>query len=165
MPNTRGGLSSEVTDARRSELGLQWREIVAEDAATAARHPLATEVIEESLLQDANDAQAEAYRQLALRSKRRDVFELAVQLNADTETIDLGDTVNINHARFGLTPVTGDDLGEGHPFLVIGVAPDAAKREVTLTVWGTAGAVRNVVADDGDFIVTDTGAYIITAAG
>jgi hypothetical protein len=115
-----------VADARRLFLSREWREESDDDASVQTAHLLATELIEESLLAEAADAAAEATRRLALRSPRRDRFQLLVELNADTLAIDLSDTVGLTHTRVGGT----------HRYLVIGVETNALLKQILWTVWG-----------------------------
>jgi hypothetical protein len=116
------------TVARRAFLSAEWREATSTDAAVKTAHPLAPQVIEETLLVATADAQDEADRRQVLRGVRRDMLSVALDLNDETSVIDLGAVVQVTHARFG--------LAAGTLFRVVGVEPDAANQVVTLTVWG-----------------------------
>lgn len=162
MIRSGGGLAGEVTDARRSELASEWREAVATDANVLTAHPLAEEYIVETLFTESVDALSEAYRQLALLSVRRDRFRITVQLNSETQDRDLGDVVMLRYPRFLLESPVGDDLDLGQPMLIVGVEPDIEKNEVTFSLWGTAGSRRNLVNEDGDYLITADGLYMVT---
>jgi hypothetical protein len=125
---TGGDLAAAVADDRRVFLGTEWREATAQDGAVLAAHPLAPQTVEESLLRNVEDAQAEANRRQTMRGQHRDRFELVLQLNDETETLELGDVIRLTHSRYGLSG--------GRLFRIIGVDPDARARTLTLTVWG-----------------------------
>lgn len=154
-------VASSVTDARKGQLANEWREAVATDASIQERHLLSPEVAEDSLFTTEAAALAEAQRRLALRTPRRDRFELRVPLTDETDDIDLGHVVNIHHSRYGLTVLGGE---EGKPFVVIGVEPDAMAQALTLNVWGSSTGRENRVTDLEAYRVTDTGAYRSTRA-
>lgn len=154
-------VAASVTDARKAAIAAEWREAVSTDTAVQVRHLLSPEIAEDSLYTTEAAALAEAGRRLTLRNVRRDRFEIRVPLTNETDDIDLGQIVNIDHPRHGLNIVGSDD---GKPFVVIGVEPDAMAHELTLDVWGSSTGRDNRVTDTGDYRVTDTGAYRTTAA-
>ena len=117
-----------VTDDRRNFLSLQWREARSEMASVTALHRLAPEVVEETLLLNANDATTEVARRQVMRSILRHRYELVLQLNDETKALDLGDVVSLTHPRYGLSA--------GALFRIIGIEPDAMARTLTLQVWG-----------------------------
>lgn len=121
-------LAGSVTPERRGELSKQWKEVTATDASVKTKHPLAPEVIEETLYAFEADAQAEANRRQAMRGTRRDRNRVTMQLTDATDAVDLGNGGTVTHHRFG--------LAGGKPVRIIGVDPDAAKQRVTFTVWG-----------------------------
>ncbi len=121
-------LAGGVTDARRADLAKEWREALAEDAAVPTKHPLAGQIVEETLLAVAANAQSEATARQALRGVDRDVFELGIALTDETDGLNLSGELNLTHTRF--------NLSSGRNLVVIGVEPDPAKREVNLTLWG-----------------------------
>jgi hypothetical protein len=84
---------SGVTDARRAFLEKEWREATAEDGAIKITSLLAVQTEEETLFAAAADAQVEALRRQTLRSIPRHRYNLVVQLNDDTDALDLGDVV------------------------------------------------------------------------
>ena len=116
------------TPARVAFLSAEWREATAEDLTVLTTHRLAPQTVEESCLSTAADADTEATRRQAVRGVKRDRLELVITLTVATAAIDLGDTINLTHSRYGLVA--------GKNFLVLGVATDAANESVTLQVWG-----------------------------
>lgn len=163
MPKLGGGLSGDVPIATKEELAQKLRQAIAFDPAVLTKHLLADEEIIDSLVQEADDAEAIAQYWLSRIKKRADLFDLTVELNDDTSAIDLGDTITVAHPRYGLPALTGDDLEEGHPGLVVGVAPNSADAEVTFTILMTAGSMANLVTHDGDFLVDHDGNHLITS--
>ena len=121
-------IAAAVTDARRAFLAKEWREVVASDATVQTAHILAPEIVADSLFAEETDAQTEATRQLTLRKVHRDMYEFATPLDDDTDELDIGDVVTIEHSRF--------DLVSGGDFVIIGVEPDAMARLVRFRVWG-----------------------------
>ena len=116
------------TPARVAFLSAEWREAIAEDLAVLVTHRLAPQTVEESCLTTAADGLTEATRRQTVRGVRRDRLELVIALTATTAAIDLGDTIKLEHSRYGLTA--------GKNFLVLGIMTDAANESVTLTCWG-----------------------------
>lgn len=121
-------LDAGVTDADRAIVGQEWRQATATDLTVQTAHPLAPELIIETLLTTESDALAEAARLLALRGVQRRRYTIVVEFNSETATIDLGDVVTLDHARFGLSG--GVDLR------VIGLEPDTAKHRLSMQLWG-----------------------------
>lgn len=154
-------VAASVTDARKAAIAAEWREAVSTDSAVQAKHLLSPEIAEDSLYTTEADALAEAARRLTLRKVRRDRFELRVPLTNETDEIDLGQVINLDHPRHGLNIVGSDD---GKPFVVIGVEPDAMAHSLTLNVWGSSTGRENRMTDAGSYRVTDTGAYRTTRA-
>jgi hypothetical protein len=124
---TQDGLAAGVADDHRVFVGQEWREGTAEDAAVQLAHPLAPVTIEDSLLAEEADADAEAVRRQTLRGVLRQRFVAVVPLDAETELVDLGQVVTLTHARYG--------LGAGPSLRVLGVDPDVRARHVTLHLW------------------------------
>jgi len=116
-----------VSDARRGQLAKPWREALAEDADVLEAHPLALQTVEDSLLATEAEAQGEATRRQALRGTRRDTFRFKVDLNEDTEALELLDVIDLTHSRYGLS--------SGELCRVIGTEPDARAGKITLTAW------------------------------
>lgn len=77
------------------------------------------------LINDA-DAQAEAERQFALYSVKRNVY--SVRCKIQPFALDVGDTVKITYHRWG--------LNAGKNLVVLEVKEDCWYNEVTLTLWG-----------------------------
>jgi hypothetical protein len=120
-------LAGAVTDSRRAELAREFRSAVAADASVQTQHLLAAEMDYPTCFAFEADAQAEAVRQLALRSVRRDRLTVTV-LDDVFVNIRLGDVVSVVLPRFGM------DLGKH--FLVIGYQPDYRLNRGDLTLWG-----------------------------
>ncbi len=121
-------LAAGVEDTRKAIVGKEWREASYTDSTVQTRNLLAEQIEEDSLLIDETSATSEATRRQKLRGRKRDRYVLTVPGNSDTERIDLGETVRITHARYGLSG--------GASFRVISVEPDAKSRSITLGVWG-----------------------------
>lgn len=117
-----------VEDARRAVIAKPWLEVEASDADIQTLHPLAPELIVETLLAEQADAQAEATRLLALRGTRRDLFEATIAYDASAAAVELMDVVSVTHERFGLS--------YGKKFRTLSLAPDAKTRQLTVGLWG-----------------------------
>lgn len=154
-------LAAAVPADRRAFASEEWREVVATDLAVQERNLLSPETIEETLFTVEADALAEANRRLGIRKVRRDRFELVVPLTDESAQIEIGDEIELYHSRFGLNVVGSM---EGKPFIVIGTNPDAARRRLTLNVWGSTTGREGITTDTGEYLTTDTGEYVITGA-
>jgi hypothetical protein len=151
-------LAGGVGDARRAVIAQEWRVAVSSDTTIQTSNLLSPETVEDSLLTTLADAQAEADRRLAIRKVQRDRYEIVIELNKDTQSIDIGDVIELVHPRFGLS-VVGSSAGS--LFRVIDVSPNAKSNEVRLSVWGRSTS-RNRVTVDGPYRLTTTGAYRVT---
>jgi hypothetical protein len=120
-------LATGVTAERRAFLAAEWREASETDTDVQTAHLLAPSIVEDSLLAEESDAQAEATRRQALRGVRRDTFQTAIDLNDDTLGLDLDNVANLTHARYGLSA--------GDLFKVLDLEPDAVNRKLALTLW------------------------------
>lgn len=87
-----------------------------------AKYPLADTVEIETVLREPQDAQTELNRRLSLRSQRREVWELGVFMQPDTDLI--GKTVLVNHPK--LQHQTGR---------IISQSLEPARDSATLEVW------------------------------
>jgi hypothetical protein len=121
-------LAGAVTDDRRAMLAREWREATATDATVQTAHLLSPQVVEDSLLQVEGNAQAEADRRQTLRGVQRDRFELLVAYRDELLSLDLGQVIELTHARYG--------LDGGKFFRATGVEPNAERRRLSLSVWG-----------------------------
>ncbi|MCH7832991.1 MAG: hypothetical protein IIC55_08995, partial [Proteobacteria bacterium] len=118
---------ASVTAARRAFLEQEFRIAAAEDATVQTTHLLARDPDPlDSALQVKADAEAEAVRQVALFGADRDIYR--VRVRTQPFAIDLNDTVEISHGRFG--------LAAGKRFRVIGLAEDAAESEIEMELFG-----------------------------
>lgn len=154
-------VAGSVTDARRAELAEEWREATATDTSVQTVHLLAAALSYDSLFATAADAATEAARRLTLRSVQRHRFNITVPFTSETSVIDLGDTVGLLHPRYGLT-IVGDEVGQ--LFVVLSVEPDARSGQLTLSLWGSSFSIQNLIADNGDYLVTSAGEYLVTGA-
>jgi hypothetical protein len=121
-------LAGGVTAAHRALVGHEWREATDTDAAVQTIHLLAPQTVEDSLLTTEADAQTEAERRQTIRGTLRHLFTFGVGYDAETVERDLGEVVELTHARYGLSG--------GESFRVLSVEPDAAAERLGLTVWG-----------------------------
>lgn len=121
-------LAAGVPADRRTFLAKEWREATATDLTVQTAHLLAPQVSDDSLLTTEADAQAEATRRQTIRGVRRDRLEAVTELNAASVAVDLGAVVSVAHARFGLSA--------GKLFTVLGLEPNAAERQLRITLWG-----------------------------
>lgn len=153
-------IAGAVTDAARAEFAQEWRNAPATDASVQTAHPSAGVLTIQSLYTTEADALAEAARQLALRSIKRDFYELTVELNDETDGLDLNDVIEIVHKRYSLSVVSSPSgaLSGGGLFRILDVRPNAEAKELTLTVWGRSRYASRVVSDHSRR-VTSTGAY------
>lgn len=151
-----GDLDATLTDAERAELAREWLDAVSESEDVQTIHPLAGEMVRESLYTAQADAKAEADRRLDLYGPRRDMIEFTVEINDDTYGLDLFDTILFSHSDYGLeTP---------SPWIVVGIEPNAALGLVTLIVWGGSTASATRITQDGDTRVTTDGDTRVTRA-
>jgi hypothetical protein len=153
-------LAAATSDARRAVVTQEWRESVSTDLTVQASHLFATELVEDSLLTVEANAIAESSRRLTLRKNQYDLFEAIVPMDATFGVVDLGDVVELAHPRYALS-LTGTDSGP--LFRVLDVVPNAQANTVTLTLWGRTTRPRNLATNGGTLLVTDTGAYLVTA--
>jgi hypothetical protein len=154
-------LATGVSAARRAVVAQQWRTAQASDLTVITGDPLASETIEDSMLTTAADAQTEASRRLALRKVQRRPFEVTVPFTPETAVVDLGTVIEVVTPRYGLQAAESD--GAGALLRVLGVAANAKDSTLAITAWGRGQAARKLIADDGDFLVSDDGVYLVSA--
>lgn len=104
----------------------EWRQVAASDADVLTAYPLSEPIEIDGIFDAEADAAAEAARQLALFGVHRDYFR--VQLKVQPLALELGDTVSVTHARYG--------LGAGRALRAVDLAEDMDAYEVELGVWG-----------------------------
>lgn len=132
-------LSGSITEARRQDLGLEWRTVQDSDGAIRTRHLRATTLgMVESPLQVEADALTLAESLLDLHSYDRRLIEVTVP--AIGQTIEMGDTVQIIWPRMG--------LGVGKYFRAFPIEEDSSARTVTMMLWGP----QTVEADVGSVV-------------
>lgn len=110
-----------ASDADKEELSQEWR--VAEQEVDY-RPGMIDKPLIPTTLQVEDDAYAECRRQLAIRSRPWQMFEVPVETAFE---IDVGDIVELTFPRFGL------DAGQN--FLVLSVADDSRLRRSRLSLW------------------------------
>lgn len=135
---TQGGdqLFGAVAEDRKGYLAAEWRQESAENAALLTQYPTAPTITIDSALVGQATAQAEAARQLALRSVQRIIFRMRVPF-ADAQSCLIGSVVELvsHRERFGL----GDSAGFGRKHVVIGRVDEFSEDAVvTLDLWGAA---------------------------
>lgn len=126
---TSGDMAGSVPLDRRTYLADSSRTATAQNASVKTAHPLATEMMVETLLAQQSDAQAEAARRLALFSVQRDQITFPIALDRpEVINLELGQVVAVNFTRFG--------YNSGKLFRVIGREDDYSKHRASLTLWG-----------------------------
>ena len=121
-------LAGGVTDVRRAELAREWAEEVSTDATVQTAHLLAREQTYHTLLSVAADAVTYASRVQTLRGVRRSNYELAVRHDSDTEALDLGSIITIEHSRFGLSA--------GKKMAIMNLEPEPNRGIINIGAWG-----------------------------
>ena len=121
-------VAAGVDAARRGEIGREWREVVKEDTAVSAAHLLAPQASRDTLFIDATAAQTECDRMQLLTGVQRDRFELVMELNGETELIDLYPVLRLTYSRYGLSA--------GQLFRILGIDPKYEQKRVVFTLWG-----------------------------
>jgi hypothetical protein len=122
-----GQLAGSVDLSRQTYLQTSQRQSAAQDASVKTAHPLASELVIDTLLTTQSAAEAEAARRLAMYKVRRDYLILTVE-DEFAEDIELGDVVEVDFPRFG--------FDGGKLFKVVGRADDFTQRHTELTLWG-----------------------------
>lgn len=157
-------LAGGVTAARREAIANEWREAKATDATVQTTHLQAVQTEENTCFAAETDAQSEATRRQDLRGVQRDLFLVTVELNDDTDAVDLNQVIELSHPRFGLSVVGSDD---GGLFRVTEISANGEDKEIEFTVWGSPLGIANriLTADLGSpYRVTTDGEYRVTAA-
>lgn len=108
-------------------LGLEWREIRAEDLTTLAAHPLACELSFTAFMVKQSDALAECKRLLVYYGQRLDRFSFKTKFE-NAKNVNIGDIVSINIPRFGLSG--------GKNFVVISLTEVHELGQATIEVIG-----------------------------
>lgn len=152
-------LASGVSDARRAVVATEWREATYTETAVQAQYLLAVAASTDTLYATEAGALAEATRQQGLRGTQLHRFDITVQYSPAVSAVDLGDVVSLSHPRYGLR-LEGTDSGQR--FVVLGVAPDAEARQITLTLWGASLASQNKLSESGDYRLYEDGVYMLT---
>lgn len=114
-----------------ADLDHEWQEFVTTDATTLTNNPHAQAVTRDSYCLNLASVAApttEATRQLTLFKALRAVYRVTARISASLLTVDLGNTVTLQHSRFGLTSATS--------FKVIATEWDFGGDRVTFSLWG-----------------------------
>jgi hypothetical protein len=126
---TGGSVAGVIAADRRAWVEKTSRQAVAEDATVKTAHPLAQELTYETLLAGQGYAGPEATRRLNLLKTQRFIYSITARVDAALlALIDLGEVVEVDHARFG--------LAGGKLLRVIGYEPNWQNNELTLRLWG-----------------------------
>ncbi|RDK01432.1 hypothetical protein [Paraburkholderia lacunae] len=112
--------------ARAAWLAQEYRTSAATDPSIKVPWPHAQTLSFDTGLLDANDADAESRRRLALYGPRRMKIDIDVPVAELGET-DLGDVVGLTTPRYGLS---------GRLFRVIGINSGFASGKAALVLWG-----------------------------
>lgn len=122
-----GEVAGAVDLARKTYLAKPSRSAITEDATLKVKHPLASTLKVQTVLNYQADAEAEADRLLELYGTRRDVLKLPMSYE-DGHVYDIGNVVSVQLNRFG--------YDAGKLFLVIGREDDFSENVTTLELWG-----------------------------
>jgi hypothetical protein len=160
-------IAGAVSDADRADFAQEWRNAPSTDLSVLTAHPSASVLTIQSLFAASSDAQTEADRQLALRKVKRDPYELTIELNDETDALDLNSVIEIVHPRYSLSVVgsvseslTGIGSEGGGLFRILDARPNAEAKELTLTVWGGA-RYKNLVDANGAYVTDSNGAFVV----
>lgn len=121
-------IASVVTDSRMNFLKEIYRKVIATDNTVKNKHLLSEEMEVETLLIDSTAAQTEATRLLGIYKVMRDRLEVDVYLEGCSCVLDLGELVDVQWGRFGLSL--------GKQFMIIGYEPNFRTGKAKLILWG-----------------------------
>ena len=123
---TSDSLAGAVTEARKAFLAEDVRLAVATDETVKTKFLLALDPEPwPTLLADQAAAQTEANRLLTLYGQRRDMYRVTVK--TQPYRLELGDQVDLDYTRFGLT---------ARRFRIVGLEERADVNRVTMELWG-----------------------------
>jgi hypothetical protein len=112
----------------RALLEKEWLEAATDfDADVLAAHPLASFELEETLLVEKADADAEAADRQSVFRVNRFFFDVPTRIDATIATLEIDDVVALASGRYG--------MGGGTCARVLGVDPDPGNGLVTLSTW------------------------------
>ena len=117
-----------VSEDRKAQIALEYREREVKDDSVAVAHLLADAVNVTSAFYD--DPTIEAQRQFAIYKERRDRFRVRVSLNLEgvEQMLTLGTVVNVTLPRF--------NLNNGKNLMVIGYTLDCSNNWIDTILWG-----------------------------
>lgn len=143
-------LAGSVTDVRRNEINKDWKVVESVDADVKLKHPLAPELVFDTLLVDATDAQNEADRRLTIYRDRQDVYIANAHIDSDVAGyVDLANVVSLRVNRFG--------LDNGVNFRIIGYELDLKRNRASLSLWNSTNP--DVIDAGGPFSVAFSSMY------
>lgn len=122
-------LAGSVAADRRAALAQEYRSVTVEDETVKHKFKQAGEMIVDTLLTSATDAQAEAERLLAIHKVRRDLFDVPLDAEAlDQGAMQIMSSGRLSHRRFG--------LAGGRNFRVLGRRLELGRNSIRLKLWG-----------------------------
>lgn len=127
-------LFGDVSADRRSYLGDEWRQAVAQNLSVLTQYPNASILTVNSALLSQTAAATEAARLLAIHSVRNEIIRMKLDYD-DASGCDLASVVELRsrHGRFGL----GADIGAGRKYRVLGRVDNLDdKPTIELDLWG-----------------------------
>jgi hypothetical protein len=165
-------VAAAVTQARREDIGNEWRTVVDSTDTVQTAYPLARSLTIDSMVFSEADASGVAVTSQTLFGRiaaysspiervpiaTRQFFEFTVKLDDDTIALELNDVIELVHPRYHLALVGGTS---GALFRILGLAMNGEDRELTITAWGPDANESNWVDDEGDYMVTDEGDYLV----
>jgi hypothetical protein len=119
-----GSLSAAVA----ADISSEFRTANQFDNSVLTLHLLAARLYRDTCMTVVADVNAECARVLALHKVRRDFVKATVRLDQTKAAIDLGSVVQLMTNRLGYSA--------GKSFIVVGIASDGRKNELTLDLWG-----------------------------
>ncbi|MET3527267.1 hypothetical protein [Phenylobacterium koreense] len=122
-------LAGSVSTERRAALAEEFRSVTAEDETVKHQFRQAGELVVDTYLTSAVDAQAVANRLLALHKVRRDLCEVPLNAEAlDQDAMQVMSTGRLTHSRFGLSG--------GRNLRVLGRRLELGRDSIRLKMWG-----------------------------
>lgn len=119
-------IAGAATETDRAFFLEEWRREKATSAPTLTAWPLSRPVEVQSVFDRQEDAAAEASRMVSVYASQRDYFR--VRMKMQPLLLEIGDTVEINHSRYGLSA--------GKLLRVVDLTEDMETFEVVLGLWG-----------------------------
>lgn len=122
-------VAGSVSADRRAALGQEYRSVSAEDPTIKHQFAQAREITVDTLLIDADDAQALADRLLAIYRVQRSLFPTPITDQRFAELgVQLMSAGQLTHRRFG--------MAQGRTLRALGYSLDLDRNRVVLQLWG-----------------------------